>query len=79
MPIGPAQLASSLGALDGLEVDQGLEVTLPQVLRSAKTLLDADRAALMLTDQAGASATGRLGSTSSAARAARRLKRSVRA
>jgi hypothetical protein len=54
MPIGPAQLASSLGALDGLEVDQGLEVTLPQVLGSAKTLLDADRAVLMLIDQTGA-------------------------
>jgi hypothetical protein len=54
MPIGPAQLASSLGALDGLEVDQGLEVTLPQVLGSAKTLLAADRAVLMLIDQTGA-------------------------
>jgi hypothetical protein len=31
-----------------------LELTLPQVLRSAKTLLDADRAGLMLVDQAGA-------------------------
>jgi ANTAR domain len=54
MPIGPAQLASSLGALDGLDVDQGLEVTLPRVLGSAKTLLDADRAVLMLIDQTGA-------------------------
>jgi hypothetical protein len=54
MPIEPAQLASSLGALDGLDVDQGLEVTLPQVLGSAKTLLDADRAVLMLIDQTGA-------------------------
>jgi hypothetical protein len=54
MPIGPAQLAGSLGALDGLEVDQGLEVTLPQVLGSAKTLLAADRAVLMLIDQTGA-------------------------
>jgi hypothetical protein len=54
MPIEPAQLASSLGALDGLDVDQGLEVTLPRVLGSAKTLLDADRAVLMLIDQTGA-------------------------
>jgi hypothetical protein len=54
MPIDPAQLVSSLGALGPLDVDQGLDVTLPQVLRSAKTLLGADRAALMLVDQTGA-------------------------
>ena len=54
MPIGPSQLAGSLGALGSLDVEQGLAVTLPQVLRSARTLLDADRAALMLFDQAGA-------------------------
>jgi hypothetical protein len=54
MPIRPAQLASSLGALDTLDVDQGLAVTLPLVLRSAKTLLDADRVGLMLVDQTGA-------------------------
>jgi ANTAR domain len=54
MPIRPAQLASSLGALGSLDIDQGLAVTLPQVLRSAKTLLDADRAVLMLVDQTGA-------------------------
>ena len=54
MPIEPAQLASSLGALGSLDIDQGLAVTLPQVLRSAKTLLDADRAVLMLVDQTGA-------------------------
>lgn len=54
MPIRPAQLASSLGALGTLDVDQGLAVTLPLVLRSAKTLLDADRAVLMLVDQTGA-------------------------
>jgi ANTAR domain len=65
MPIDPAQLASSLGALGSLDVEQGLVVTLPQVLRSAKTLLDADRAVLMLVDQAGAlrwaSASDRVG------------------
>jgi ANTAR domain len=54
MPNRPAELASSLGALGSLDVDQGLAVTLPLVLRSAKTLLDADRAVLMLVDQTGA-------------------------
>ena len=54
MPIEPAQLASSLGALHSLNVDQGLDVPLRQVLRSAKTLLDADRAGLRLVDQTGA-------------------------
>ena len=53
MPIEPAQVARSLGALGSLDVDQGLGVTLPQVLGSARTLLDADRAGLMLLDQAG--------------------------
>ena len=53
MPIAPAQLVSSLGALDALDVEQGLVVTLQQVLRSAKTLLDADRVGLMLVDEAG--------------------------
>jgi GAF domain-containing protein len=54
MPIDPAHLARSLGALDTLDVEQGLARTLQQVLRSAKTLLDADRAGLMLVDHAGA-------------------------
>jgi hypothetical protein len=54
MPIEPAQLASSLGALGSLDVEQGLAATLPQVLHSAKTLLDADRVGLMLLDQTGA-------------------------
>jgi ANTAR domain len=54
MPIEPAQLARSLGALGSLDVEQGLAVTLQQVLGSAKTLLDADRAGLLLLDQAGA-------------------------
>jgi hypothetical protein len=65
MPIRPAQLASSLGVLGTLDVGQGLAVTLPLVLRSAKTLLDADRAVLMLVDQTGAlrwaSASDRVG------------------
>ena len=52
MPIDPAHLARSLGALDTLDVEQGLARTLQQVLSSAKTLLD--RAGLMLVDHAGA-------------------------
>ena len=54
MPIEPAHLARSLGALDTLEVERGFTGTLQQVLRSARTLLDADMAALMLVDHAGA-------------------------
>jgi hypothetical protein len=54
MPIEPARLARSLGTLGCLDVDQGLEVTLAQVLGSARTLLDADRVGLLLIDQAGA-------------------------
>jgi GAF domain-containing protein len=54
MPIDPAHLARSLGALDTLDVESGLARMLQQVLRSAKTLLDADRAGLMLVDRAGA-------------------------
>jgi hypothetical protein len=65
MMIEPAQLASSLGALGSLDVERGLDVSLRQVLRSAKTLLDADRAGLMLVDQAGvlrwASGSDRMG------------------
>jgi hypothetical protein len=53
MPIALAQLVSSLGALDALDVDQGLAVTLQQLLRSAKTLLDADRVGFLLVDEAG--------------------------
>jgi hypothetical protein len=53
MPIAPAQLVRSLGALDALDVEQGLAVTLQQVLRSAKTLLEVERAGLMLVDPAG--------------------------
>jgi hypothetical protein len=53
MPIDPAHLARSLGALDTLDVQRGFTATLQQVLRSAKTLLDADMAGLMLVDHAG--------------------------
>jgi ANTAR domain len=54
MPIEPAQLARSLGALDSLNLEGGVLRTLQQVLRSARSLLDADRAGLRLIDQAGA-------------------------
>jgi ANTAR domain-containing protein/GAF domain-containing protein len=54
MPISPADLARSLGALDTLDVERGLAGTLQQVLRSAKTLFDADGAGLTLVDRAGA-------------------------
>jgi hypothetical protein len=54
VPIDPAHLARSLGALDTLDVERGFAGMLQQVLRSAKTLLDADRAGLMLVDHAGA-------------------------
>jgi hypothetical protein len=54
MPIAPAQLARSLGALGPLDVERELAGTLQQVLRSAKTLFDAARVGLMLVDQDGA-------------------------
>jgi|SRR5215216_4816581 len=54
MPIDPAQLVSSLGALDTLDLDGGLAEALHQVLGSAKTLLDADMTGFMLVDHAGA-------------------------
>jgi hypothetical protein len=54
MPIDPAKLASSIGALDTLSLESGLARTLQQVLDSAKALFDADGAGLMLVDHAGA-------------------------
>jgi hypothetical protein len=54
MPIDPAELASSIGALDNLSLESGLARMLQQVLGSAKALFDADRAGLMLVDHAGA-------------------------
>ena len=53
MPIDPAHLARSLGALDTLDVEGGFTGTLQQVLGSARTLLDADMAGLMLVDHTG--------------------------
>jgi GAF domain-containing protein len=54
MPIDPAKLASSLGALDTLNVESGLARTVQQVVDSAKSLFNADRAGLTLVDHAGA-------------------------
>ena len=54
MPIEPAQLAQSLGALGALDLEGGLAKTLQQVLGSATTLLEVDRVGLMLVDPAGA-------------------------
>jgi GAF domain-containing protein len=54
MPIDPADLASSIGALDTLSLESGLARTLQQVLDSAKALFEVDRAGLMLVDHAGA-------------------------
>ena len=54
MPIEPAQLAQSLGALGTLDLEGGLAKTLQQVLGSATTLLEVDRVGLMLVDPAGA-------------------------
>jgi hypothetical protein len=54
MPIDPADLARSIGALDTLSLESGFARTLQQVLDSAKALFDANRAGLMLVDHAGA-------------------------
>jgi hypothetical protein len=54
MPIDPADLASSIGALDTLSLESGLARALQQVLDSAKALFEVDRAGLMLVDHAGA-------------------------
>jgi hypothetical protein len=40
MPIDPAKLASSIGALDTLSLESGLARTLQQVLDSAKALFE---------------------------------------
>jgi hypothetical protein len=53
MPIDPAQLVRGLAALDTIDLEGGLARPLRQVLWSAKTLLDADMAGVMLVDRAG--------------------------
>jgi GAF domain-containing protein len=53
MPIDPAGLAKSIGALDTLDPRRGLAPTLQQVADAAKQLFGADGAGLMLVDQEG--------------------------
>ena len=53
MPIDPAELAKSIGALGILDPEAGLAPTLQQVVVAAKQLLDADAAGLMLIDCQG--------------------------
>jgi hypothetical protein len=54
MPIEAAQLARGLGAFGTQDLEGDLAMTMQQVLSSAKTLLDADKAGLMLVDGVGA-------------------------
>ena len=53
MPIDPADLAKSIGALGSLDAGTGLAPTLQQVADSAKQLFGADAAGLMLVDAEG--------------------------
>ena len=53
MPIGPTDLAKSIGALGSLDPEQGLARTLQQLTDAAKQLFSADAAGLMLIDAEG--------------------------
>jgi GAF domain-containing protein len=53
MPIDPSNLAKSIGALDNLDPERGLALTLQQVTDAAKQLFGADGAGLMLVDADG--------------------------
>jgi GAF domain-containing protein len=53
MPIDPADLAKSIGALGSLDPAGGLALTLQQVADAAKQLFAADGAGLMLVDAEG--------------------------
>jgi hypothetical protein len=53
MPIDPAGLAKSIGALDTLDPRRGLAPTLQRVADAAKQLFGADGAGLVLVDQEG--------------------------
>ena len=53
MPIQPAALAASIGALHPLDVEHGFTRTLQQVVDAAKLLFHADAAGLMLADADG--------------------------
>jgi hypothetical protein len=54
MPIEPAVLAASIGALPSLDLERGFAQPLQHVVDAAKTLFDADAAGLMLADAHGA-------------------------
>ena len=53
MPIDPADLAKSIGALGSLDPERGLAPTLQQITDAAKQLFAADGAGLMLVDAEG--------------------------
>ena len=53
MPIGPTDLAKSIGALGSLDPERGLAPTLQQIADAAKQLFSADGAGLMLVDADG--------------------------
>src|SRR5215212_6635322 len=53
MPIGPTDLAKSIGALGSLDPERGLAPTLQQIADAAKQLFAADGAGLMLVDADG--------------------------
>ena len=53
MPIGPTDLAKSIGALGSLNPERGLAPTLQQIADAAKQLFSADGAGLMLVDADG--------------------------
>jgi hypothetical protein len=53
MPIDPALLATSLGALADLDPEPDLPASLQRAVTAAKQLLDADAAGITLTDATG--------------------------
>jgi GAF domain-containing protein len=53
MPIDPAELTKSIGALSTLDPEPDLAPTLQQVVVAAKQLFEADGAGLMLADRQG--------------------------
>jgi hypothetical protein len=54
MPIDPALLATSIGALADLDPEPDLPASLQRAVTAAKQLLDADAAGITLTDATGA-------------------------
>ena len=53
MPIDPALLATSIGALGDLDPEPDLPASLQRAVTAAKQLFDADAAGIMLTDATG--------------------------